>query len=128
MSGLKEATYEINGTTVKVAVISGLLNARKVIKKIKSNECDYNFIEVMSCPGGCINGGGQPFVSDVTRLQTDYRLERIKYLYEIDAQDSKRRAHENETIREMYDDYFGYPGSERAEKLLHIEHIIDKKN
>ena len=127
VKGIKEATYEINGVKLKVAVISGLLNARNVIKQLKNKECNYDFIEVMSCPGGCINGGGQPLVDDATRNTTDYRLKRINILYDIDSRDLKRRAHENETIKAMYDEYFGYPGSERAENLLHTKHLIDKK-
>lgn len=117
--GIKEATYEINGQKLKVAVISGLLNARNVIKAIKDNKCDYHFIEVMSCPSGCINGGGQPFVDDFTRNTSDYQRKRMSILYDIDAKDEKRRAHENEIVKKMYEEYFGTPGSEKAEEILH---------
>ena len=121
LKGIKEATYEINGQLLNVAVVSGLINAREIIKSLKNNNCNYHFIEVMSCPGGCINGGGQPYNN------FDSILTRSKILYQLDQQDLKRRAHENDTIKEMYADYFGCPGSEKAEKILHVNHLIDKK-
>ena len=98
MDGVKEASYDVNGLNVKVAVVSGLKNARELCEKVKKGETDYTFIEVMSCPGGCVNGGGQPFVDAFTRSDTDYKGMRAKGLYSDDAGMEKRKSHENIAI------------------------------
>ena len=85
IEGIKEAEYDLNGVKVKVAVASGLTNAKKLCDKIKAGECDYTFVEVMCCPGGCVNGGGQPIQSAYTRRQVDLRAARAKALYDEDA-------------------------------------------
>lgn len=118
LKGIKEAEVLINGKKLRVAVVSGLLNAKNIIKNILENKNNYDFIEVMTCPGGCINGGGQPY----QEYDSNYREERMKVLYDIDLVDNIRRAHENGTLKEMYREYFGYPGSDKAKKVLHLKH------
>jgi NADP-reducing hydrogenase subunit HndD len=122
LEGVKEATYTINGEEIKVAVVSGIKNAKTVLDKIKNKEVNYHFVEFMTCPGGCINGGGQPFVDftkynweDIKRLRTQAILEEDKNL-------PVRKSHENEDIIELYNSFFGKPGSEKAEELLHTKY------
>lgn len=117
--GVKEATYSVGGTTVTVAVASGLGNARKVIEAIKSGEKNYTFVEIMACPGGCINGGGQPYVHDEVRNSIDLKTVRAQALYDYDAQDKMRCSHENPAVTMLYNEYFGEPNSHKAHKLLH---------
>lgn len=121
--GIKEATYDVGGVEVKVAVVSGLANARIVLDKIKSGEADYQFIEIMACPGGCVNGGGQPQVPMNVRNFTDIRKERAKVLYDLDASMPLRQSHENPAIQEMYETFFGKPGSRKAHKILHTSYV-----
>ena len=122
MNGIKEAHYQIKGIDINVAVVSGLKNAKILIDKINNNECNYQFIEVMACPGGCINGGGQPIVNAEVRNSVDYRLNRVKILYELDKKDSQRRAYKNSTLYDMYKEYLEKPGSNKAEDILHTIH------
>lgn len=117
--GLKEATYNINGRDIRVAAVSGLSNTKNLLIKIKNKEVDYDFIEVMACPGGCLNGGGQPIVSSEIRSKIDVKKERSKSLYEEDKILPVRKAHENKFIKELYDNYLIKPGSEKAHRLLH---------
>ncbi len=126
VAGVKEATYELPGLTVKVAVASGLANARKLLDLIRAGKADYQFIEVMACPGGCVNGGGQPIVPSMVRNFIDVRAERAKTLYEIDRNAPVRKSHENPEIIELYKSYLGKPGSERAHHLLHT-HFVERK-
>ena len=119
MEGVKEASYEVAGTTVKVAVVSGLANARNLMEKVSSGVVDYQFIEVMACPGGCVNGGGQPRQFAAVHAMTDVPAERAAALYKNDAKSAVRKSHENPAIVELYDTYLGQPGSEKAHKLLH---------
>lgn len=121
--GIKEATYDINGTVVKVAVASGLANARKIMEKVRAGEADYHFIEIMSCPGGCVNGGGQPIKSAFVRNNTDIRAERAKAIYDTDKQMKLRKSHENPAIKELYDEFLGKPNSHLAHELLHTKYM-----
>ena len=123
VEGVKEATYEVAGLKVNVAVASGLSNAAKVLEMVKSGEKDYHFIEIMACPGGCVNGGGQPQQHASVRNFVDLRAERAKVLYNIDSANSIRKSHENPAIVELYDNYLGKPGSEKAHHLLHTTYI-----
>lgn len=127
MEGVKEASYDINGLNVKVAVVSGLKNARELCEKVKKGEADYTFIEVMSCPGGCVNGGGQPFVDAFTRSDRDYKGMRAKGLYSDDAGMEKRKSHDNEAIKQLYKNYFGEVGGHKAHELLHTHYEPKKK-
>lgn len=118
-AGIKEAEYTVGNATVKVAVASGLANARKVIEDIKSGKKDYTFVEIMACPGGCINGGGQPYVHDETRNNVDLKTLRAQALYDYDAESKARCSHENATVTKLYEEFFGEPNSHKAHELLH---------
>ena len=121
--GIKEATYNVAGMDVKVAVVSGLGNARELLNKVKNGEADYHFIEIMGCPGGCVNGGGQPQQPAYVRNTTDIKALRAKVLYDIDAAMPVRKSHENEAIKQLYAEYFGEPGSEKAHHVLHTTYV-----
>ena len=125
--GIKEATYHVGGMDVKVAVASGLANAKEVLEKVKSGEADYQFIEIMCCPGGCVNGGGQPVQPASVRNFTDLRAIRAKALYEEDKNLPLRKSHESPVIKLVYDDYFGEPGSHKAHEILHTHYVERKK-
>ena len=123
IKGIKEATYNIAGTDIKVAVVSGLANARELLNKVKSGEAEYHFIEVMGCPGGCVNGGGQPQQPASVRNFSDLRTLRAKALYDIDFAKSVRKSHENPAIKELYAEFLGEPGGHKAHKLLHTSYV-----
>ena len=118
--GLREASLDIGGTTVNVAVVHGTENARKMIELVKSDKKTYHFIEVMTCPGGCIGGGGQP--RDLEADADDTRKARIESLYRRDAGMKKRLSHENAEIQQLYKEFYGEPLSELAENMLHTEY------
>ena len=122
MEGIKEATIDIAGKAVKVAVASGSGNAKALLEAIKRGEADYTFIEIMGCPGGCINGGGQPIVSAKDRLYDDYKALRASALYNEDAGKALRRSHENPSIKKLYDEYLGKPGGHKSHELLHTHY------
>ena len=117
--GLKEAEYTVGGTTVKVAVASGLANARAVLESIKNGEKDYTFVEIMACPGGCINGGGQPYVHDEVRNNVDLKTLRAQALYDYDSDSKVRCSHDNAAVTMLYKEFFGEPNSHKAHGLLH---------
>lgn len=123
LEGIKEATYNINGLDVKVAVCNGVANAKNLIEKIKSGEKEYHFVEVMSCPGGCINGGGQPIVDGDTRNTVDWKALRAKAIYDSDLNMKLRKSHENPYIKKLYEDYFGEPNSHKAHEILHTTYV-----
>nr|QBH21916.1 hydrogenase [Clostridium neuense] len=124
LEGIKEATVEIAGNNYNVAVINGAANFFEFMKSGKMNEKQYHFIEVMACPGGCVNGGGQPHVNAETRSAVDYRTLRASVLYNQDKNLPKRKSHKNPAIVKMYESYFGKPGEGLAHKLLH--HVYEK--
>ncbi len=124
LEGVKEATIELpNGPTINTAVIHGLGNARKVLEEIKSGKKDYQFIEVMACPGGCINGGGQPIVKADIRDKIDIKVERSKALYQDDQSLAIRKSHENPEIKKIYEDFLLYPNSHISHELLHTHYM-----
>ena len=125
--GIKEAEYDINGLKVKVAVASGLVNARKVLDMVKSGEKDYTFIEIMGCPGGCVNGGGQPIQPASVRNFVDLKGLRAAALYKDDENLPIRKSHENPFIKMLYDEYFEKPGSHRAHEVLHTHYVVRPK-
>ncbi len=127
MQGVKEAEYTVGGATVKVAVASGLGNARKVIEAVKSGEKDYTFIEIMACPGGCINGGGQPYVHDEIRNNVDLKTLRAQALYDYDGEKKLRCSHETPAVEMLYKEYFGQPNSHKAHELLHTTYVPRSK-
>jgi NADH-quinone oxidoreductase subunit G/NADP-reducing hydrogenase subunit HndD len=117
MQGCKELKVRIDGLEVGAAVASGLGNARKILEQIRQGRTDLHFIEVMTCPGGCINGGGQPLGMDMQAVQA-----RMKALYRIDAEESLRTSHSNPWVRRLYDEFLGKPLSERSHHLLHTQY------
>ena len=127
MKEVKEAEYDVDGTKIKVAVASGTKNAKVILDKIKDGTADYQFIEIMGCPGGCINGGGQPIQHAVVRNFVDLKARRAQALYDADAKKTKRKSHENETIKQMYAEFLGEPGSHKAHEILHTAYIPRKK-
>ncbi len=122
-AGLKEAKYTLGGKEVSVAVISGLANARAVLNDIKDGKRHYDFVEVMACPGGCINGGGQPVQGDSVRNYTDLKKLRAKALYDADKKMELRKSHESPVVKMLYDEYFDAPGKHRAHRLLHTSYV-----
>jgi len=124
LEGVKEATLTIAGKEVKVAVVHGTKNARVILDKVKAGE-KYDFIEVMACPGGCINGGGQPVVDARTQAVVDVKAKRAGALYSEDEASTIRKSHENPNVQLMYKEFFGEPGSHKAHELLHT-HYIDR--
>ncbi len=121
--GIKEATYHVADMDVKVAVASGLSNAKQILEKVRAGEADYHFIEIMCCPGGCVNGGGQPQVHADVRNFEDVRAIRAKVLYDNDAAKTLRKSHDNPSIKKLYEEYLGAPGSEKAHHLLHTSYV-----
>ena len=121
--GIKEATYNVAGIDVKVAVASGLTNAAKVLDRVKNGEADYHFIEIMCCPGGCVNGGGQPIQPGSVRNFTDLKAERAKALYEEDKNLPLRKSHESPIIKKLYDEFLEKPGSHKAHEILHTSYV-----
>ena len=119
LEGWKEASFDLNGTTVNVAVASGLGNTRRLVNAIKKGEVHYDIYEIMSCPGGCINGGGQPYKEDASDVEA-----RKNVLYGLDRHNSIRFSHENPSVMQCYKDYFGEPLSHKAHELLHISHKV----
>ncbi len=128
LQGVKEASVDINGIIVKVAVASGMANAKKLLDDIKAGKSEYHFIEIMCCPGGCINGGGQPYVKPVflnkegMDILDTYREKRASVLYKEDKGRPIRQSHNNPQIKKLYEDYFKEPLSEKSEELLHTHY------
>ncbi len=124
--GLKEASLEIAGMTVNIAVSNGLNNAKTILEKVKSGEKQYHLIEIMACPGGCVAGGGQP-LSHVEKfaypLDPEVTKLRQKALYDIDKNKPLRKSHENPAIQKLYEEFLESPGSHKAHKLLHTHYV-----
>lgn len=127
IEGIKEAAVEAGGMKIRAAVAHGLENARKLLEKIKAGEAEYHFIEVMACPGGCVNGGGQPIQPSQVRNALDLRIERAKAIYEEDRGLPLRKSHENPKVKMLYSEYFEKPGSHKSHKLLHTHYVKREK-
>ena len=125
--GIKEASYELPGKTVRVCVASGLHNAKLVLDGVRSGELQYDFIEFMACPGGCVNGGGQPLHPATVRSFTDLRGLRAKALYKQDSGMEFRKSHDNPVVKEVYATYLGEPGGHKAHELLHCTYVPQKR-
>ncbi len=123
--GIKVAEIKIGDLTVKAAAAHGLGNARKLMERVQAGE-EFHFIEVMACPGGCVNGGGQPQVPSSVRNWCNVGAERAKALYNSDAESFIRKSHKNPVIKELYANYLGEPGSHKAHDLLHTHYIVRK--
>jgi NADH-quinone oxidoreductase subunit G/NADP-reducing hydrogenase subunit HndD len=117
LQGLREASVEINGQSIKVAVVSGLSAARKLLDQISRGEAFYHFVEIMSCPGGCVAGGGQPY-----HVQPEKIRARMKALYTVDQTATLRCSHENPQLQALYRDYLGEPMGEKSHHLLHTQY------
>lgn len=127
MEGVKEATYNVAGMDINVCVASGLYNAKKVLDSVKSGEKNYHFIEIMGCPGGCINGGGQPTQPAEVRNFVDLKGLRAAALYKNDANKPIRKSHENPAIKQVYAEFFENPGSHKAHEVLHTTYVARDK-
>lgn len=123
MQGIREATVNVAGMDLKVAIASGLGNARALLESIQRGEAEYHAIEIMACPGGCLNGGGQPYIHGDTGILEKRR----QAIYAIDSGKGVRKSHENPSIKALYDQYLGEPGGDRAHKLLHT-HYTPREN
>ncbi|MCY1713930.1 NADH-dependent [FeFe] hydrogenase, group A6 [Caproiciproducens galactitolivorans] len=125
--GIKEAVYHVGGMDVKVAAVSGLNNANEILNKVKNGEGGYHFIEIMCCPGGCVNGGGQPIQPASVRSFTDLKADRAKALYEEDKNLPLRKSHESPIIKTLYEEYLEKPGSHKAHEILHTTYVAREK-
>ncbi len=127
MQGVKEAEYDVAGKKIKVAIASGTKNAKVLMDQIKNGTSEYLFIEIMGCPGGCINGGGQPIQHAVVHNFVDLKARRAEALYTADRDNAVRKSHENEAIKTLYTEYLGKPGSHKAHEILHTTYVARKK-
>lgn len=125
--GIKETTLNVAGKEIKIAVVSGLANARKIMDEIKTGKSPYHFIEIMACPGGCVVGGGQPIKSSKIRSTLNIRKLRADALYKIDEKSTIRKSHESPVMKMLYDEYFEKPGSHKAHKYLHTKYTPKNK-
>ena len=125
--GIKRATINIAGKEIKVVAASGLSNAKTILEEIKQGKADYQFVEIMACPGGCIMGGGQPIKSSKIRAEVDVQKLRANALYSIDEKSTIRKSHENPIIKKIYKEYLGNPGSKLAHELLHTKYTPREK-
>ena len=123
--GIKEASLDINGMTVNVAVAHGMKNAQILLDEIREGKSKYHFIEIMGCPGGCVAGGGQPYVkpcflpNEGADILDTYKQKRADALYSEDERLTVRQSHNNAQIQQLYKDYLGQPNSHKAHELLH---------
>ena len=127
LEDIKEATIDLNGTPISVAVAHSTGAASKLLDMVKSGAKNYTFIEVMGCPGGCVNGGGQPIVSPEERVYNDPRVLRAKALYDEDEAKTIRKSHENPEIKKIYAEFLGEPNSHKAHELLHTTYTARSK-
>lgn len=125
--GIKKATLNIAGKELKIVVASGLSNARKIIDEIKNGKADYQFVEIMACPGGCVMGGGQPIKNSKIRASVDVRKLRADALYTIDEASTIRKSHENPVIKQIYEEFLEKQGSHIAHKYLHTHYSKKEK-
>ena len=121
-NGIKRAEIKIGDQKVKVVVAHGLANAQTIMKEIKSGKADYQFVEIMACPGGCITGGGQPIKSAKIQEEVDVHKKRAEEMYSIDEKSVIRKSHENPVLKQIYKDFLGEPNGELAHKLLHTHY------
>ena len=125
--GIKRATVNIAGKAIKVVAASGLGNAREIMEEIKSGKADYQFVEIMACPGGCVMGGGQPIRTSKERMDVDVRKLRADCLYSIDERSTIRKSHDNPVVKKIYEEFFEKPGSHKAHELLHTDYVKREK-
>lgn len=128
LEGIKEATVNVNGTDIKVAIVHGTANAAKLLNAIRAGEKTYHFIEVMGCPGGCVTGGGQPIVDARTRYFIDPRAARAAATYSEDESMAIRKSHKNPAVQKLYAEFLGEPNSHIAHELLHTTYVDRSKD
>lgn len=121
-AGVKEATINVNGMEVNIAVVNGIGNVKQILDDVAAGKSKYHFVEVMACPGGCINGGGQPIHQKPEKV-----IKRMKALYQIDSAAKTRRSHENESVKTLYKEFLGEPNSHKAHEILHTEYFNRKE-
>lgn len=133
LEGIKEASYNLNGLEVKVAVAHGMKNAKILLDEIRAGKSPYTFIEIMGCPGGCVSGGGQPYVkpcflpNEDDNILDTYKAKRASALYQEDESKAIRVSHKNEQVAELYDNFLGKPNSHKAHELLHTTYNARKR-
>lgn len=127
LEGIKEATVNVNGTDINVAIVHGTANAAKLLNAIRAGEKTYHFIEVMGCPGGCVTGGGQPIVDARTRYYVDPRAARAAATYSEDESMAIRKSHKNPAVQKLYAEFLGEPNSHIAHELLHTTYVDRSK-
>lgn len=131
--GIKEATYNLNGTEIKVAVAHGMKNAKVLLEQIRKGESPYHFIEIMGCPGGCVAGGGQPYVqpcflpNEESNILDTYKAKRAAALYKEDESCAERFSHKNQQILDLYKEFLGKPNSHKAHELLHTTYSAKER-
>ena len=123
IAGVKFASYKLGDVELNVAVASGTKNARELLKKVQSGEVNVQFIEIMACPGGCVNGGGQPTQPASVRNNVNLREKRAAVLYNDDKNCGLRKSHENPVVQTLYKEFFGEPNSEKAHHILHTSYV-----
>ncbi|MBQ2768243.1 MAG: iron hydrogenase small subunit [Clostridia bacterium] len=123
IAGIKTAAYKLGDLKVKVAVASGTANAKKLLEAVEAGELDVQFIEIMACPGGCVNGGGQPYQPAVVRNNVNLRELRASVLYNADAKMELRKSQDNPAVNRLYEEFLGKPGSHKAHELLHTHYV-----
>lgn len=128
LEGIKEATVNVNGTDINVAIVHGTANAAKLLNAIRAGEKTYHFIEVMGCPGGCVTGGGQPIVDARTRYFIDPRAARAAATYSEDESMAIRKSHKNPAVQKLYAEFLGEPNSHLAHELLHTTYVDRSKD
>ena len=133
LEGIKEASFNLGGTEVKVAVAHGMKNAKVLLDEIREGKSPYQFIEIMGCPGGCVAGGGQPYVkpcflpNEEDNILDTYRDKRANALYSEDEGRSIRVSHKNPQIIDLYKDFLGEPNSHKAHELLHTTYSAKER-
>ena len=127
LQGVKEALIDLDGKQLRVAVAHGTANAQQLLDSIRSGEKQYDFIEVMCCPGGCVTGGGQPFVKSEVRMDVNVSALRARALYGEDAGKARRKSQENEELKTLYSDWLGDIGGHEAHRLLHTHYVARDK-
>lgn len=125
--GIRRAILKIGERDIKVVVANGLGNAKIIMEEIKSGKADYQFVEIMACPGGCIMGGGQPIKNSKIRATVDVRKKRADAMYTIDEKSRIRKSHENPVLKQIYSEYIGVPGGHKAHELFHTTYSKKEK-
>jgi len=130
--GIKEASFTLGGQEIKIAVAHGMTNAKPIMDDIRAGKSPYTFIEIMCCPGGCINGGGQSYIrpqllpNEDLDIQDTYKTKRANALYSEDQRQTLRQSHNNPQIKQLYDEFLGEPNSHKAHELLHTHYVKDR--